>query len=138
MAIPRRAWKRRLGRCALGVGIAVVAGWILSVLLVFLVGVWETLVADATGSAWSAAIIFGFVGGILVAPAAFLMGVPIWLVADRHGLTRAASGAVAGAVVGVIVSLAAPFLIVILPFVGALSGFLAVRYTNRILPKTWS
>jgi len=134
---PRRGhWGRRLARCAFGVGLAVLTGWLIVVGALALWGVYD-LLTGGDGDPFKVAAVFGLMGAIIAAPIALVVGIPVWLIADRRGLTRASSGAIAGAVIGVIVCGAVPFLIMVLPFVGAVAGYFAVRTTNRVLPKTW-
>lgn len=130
-------WTRRLSRCALGVSLAVGAGWLIIVAILAGWGWVKAMSGDLVPgtSPWGAAKAFGFFGAIIAAPLALFLGVPLWLIADQRGLNRATSGAIAGAAVGVVISFFIPFLMVVLPFVGTAAGFLAVYATNRILPK---
>lgn len=101
--------------------------------------VWGTVdfVAGGDGGPFRVALIWGTFGGLFVGPMALGIGVPLWLLADGSGVARPRNGAIAGFFAGLVLALIVPWVSVVLPFAGALAGYLAVRWTNRLLPKTW-
>ena len=140
MPVPRAGrmpWRRRLARCAFGVGTAVMTGWLTIVVGLAIYGISARLTGQMaeSGTPLGAAFVFGFFGAITAAPLTFLIGAPIWLLADKGGLNRPRHGAVAGALIGIAISLIIPFLLLFLPLVGALAGYVGVYAANRAFPK---
>ncbi|MEM0907236.1 MAG: hypothetical protein AAGJ94_07725 [Pseudomonadota bacterium] len=132
----RPSWQRSLLRSLLGTVIATVAGWLCCVLLAAIVSVAAIVFGGQHGQPFNFVVIVGMFGAILGVPVALPIGVPVWFVAEQAGYLSIRTGVLFGALVGLVIGLLMPFLIFLLPPIGALSGFLAVRYTNHWLPPT--
>lgn len=126
---------RALVRALLGSALATFFGWLFCVLGFSFAGLILQPVADPLSAFVVVLIIFGMGGIISFGPTTFFIGVPLWLVFDRLTKRPQLSGAIAGGAVGTVMAFFIPPVSYVLPFAGALSGFLAVRYTNKLVPR---
>ncbi|WP_075221413.1 hypothetical protein [Acuticoccus yangtzensis] len=129
---------RALGRGAAGSGIAALTAWAVATVLM-------STAAALSGTLWrgepllrewaASLVLFGVFGAIFGAAPGFVIGLPVWLLMDRRGLTRR-GGAIAGAVVGFVIgaaflgTLLAPLGLV----AGAIGGAAAVHLVNLWVP----
>lgn len=132
--IRRPPLARRLLRAVLGATLATLLGFLGIILAALLASMWFILVGGERGSLLSVVAVTGLMAFMVGVPPALVLGMPGWLIAESAGFLNRRSGALAGALVGLLISIISPPLIVVLPFIGALAGVLAVHLTNRLVP----